>query len=125
MRPVRPSPSSAPTRPRRRIDNGPARNLGRCVGMLLLLGQSGLDAFREKPGSFDIVLLDLLMPGLTGEQTLEVLRTIRPDIPVLIISGFTETDVMHRLANDRGPFKFLHKPFKRADLEQKLRELLG
>ena len=88
-------------------------------------GRSGLDVFREKPGNFDIVLLDLLMPGLTGEQTLEILRTIQPDIRVLIISGFSESDVMQRLANDRGPFKFLHKPFKRSELEQKLRELLG
>ncbi len=87
-------------------------------------GQSGLDAFREKPGAFDVVLLDLLMPGLTGEQTLEILRTIQPDVRVLIISGFSESDVMQRLANDRGPFKFLHKPFKRQELEQKLRELL-
>ena len=87
-------------------------------------GQSGLNAFREKPGAFDIVLLDLLMPGLTGEQTLEILRTIQPDLRVLIISGFSESDVMQRLANDRGPFKFLHKPFKRSELEQKLRELL-
>jgi response regulator RpfG family c-di-GMP phosphodiesterase len=44
---------------------------------------------------------------------------------VLIISGFSESDVMQRLANDRGPFRFLHKPFKRPELEQKLRELLG
>ena len=65
------------------------------------------------------------MPGLTGEQTLEILRTIQADIRVLIISGFSESDVMQRLANDRGPFKFLHKPFKRPELEDKLRELLG
>ena len=88
-------------------------------------GQSGLDAFRAAAGAFDIVLLDLLMPGLTGEQTLEILRTIQADIRVLVISGFSESDVMQRLANDRGPFRFLHKPFKRPELEQKLRELLG
>jgi CheY-like chemotaxis protein len=88
-------------------------------------GQSGLEAFRAEPGAFDIVLLDLLMPGLTGEQTLEILRTIQADIRVLIISGFSESDVMQRLAHDRGPFKFLHKPFKRPELEEKLRELLG
>jgi PAS domain S-box-containing protein len=88
-------------------------------------GQSGLDAFRARPGGFAVILLDLLMPGLTGEQTLEILRTIQPDVRVLIISGFSESDVMQRLAKDRGPFKFLHKPFKRPELEQKLRELLG
>ncbi len=88
-------------------------------------GQSGLDAFREQPGAFTVILLDLLMPGLTGEQTLAILRTIQPDVRVLIISGFSESDVMQRLAKDRGPFRFLHKPFKRPELEQKLRELLA
>ena len=87
-------------------------------------GQSGLDAFREQPRAFDLVLLDLQMPGLSGEQTLKILRTIQPDVRVLIISGFSESDVMPRLAHDRGPFKFLHKPFLRSQVEQKLRELL-
>ncbi len=88
-------------------------------------GQSGLDLLREKPDAFDVLLLDLLMPGLTGEQTLEIIRTICPEQRVLIISGFGESDVMQRLAKDPGPFRFLHKPFKRPELEQKLRELLG
>ena len=88
-------------------------------------GQRGLDLFRAKPGAFDIVLLDLLMPVLNGEQTLAILRTIQPDLPVLIVSGYSESDVMQRLAHDRGRFKFLHKPFKRPELEQKLREMLG
>jgi two-component system, cell cycle sensor histidine kinase and response regulator CckA len=88
-------------------------------------GQSGLNAFSAEPGAFDIVLLDLLMPGLTGEETMAKLRTIQADIPVLIISGFSESDVMQRLSNVRGPFKFLHKPFKRAELEEKIHQLMG
>lgn len=88
-------------------------------------GQSGLNAFSAEPGAFDIVLLDLLMPGLTGEETMAKLRTIQADIPVLIISGFSESDVMQRLSNARGPFEFLHKPFKRAELEEKIHQLMG
>jgi CheY-like chemotaxis protein len=88
-------------------------------------GQSGIEAFRASPSEFDVVLLDLLMPGLSGEDTLKVLRTIRPDIRVLIISGFSEMDVMQRLAGDRGPFLFLRKPFNRGALVAALRELIG
>ena len=88
-------------------------------------GQSGIEAFRASPSEFDVVLLDLLMPGLSGEDTLKVLRTIRPDIRVLIISGVSEMDVMQRLAGDRGPFLFLRKPFNRGALVSALRELLG
>ena len=88
-------------------------------------GRAGIEAFRANPAAFDVVLLDLLMPGLSGEETLKILRTIRPDVRVLIISGFSETDVMQHLAGDRGPFLFLRKPFNRGALVVALRELLG
>lgn len=88
-------------------------------------GQSGIELFRSNPAEFDVVLLDLLMPGMTGEETLKVLRTLRADLRVLVISGFSDSDVMQRLAHDRGPFIFLHKPFTRAALIAALRQLLG
>ena len=88
-------------------------------------GHSGLAAFREDPESFDIVLLDLLMPGLTGEETLVALRAVRPDVRVLIVSGHSADDILQRQAGGAGALAFLHKPFKRSALEQKLRELLG
>jgi signal transduction histidine kinase len=88
-------------------------------------GQAGIEVFRANPAAFDVVLLDLLMPGLSSDETLKVLRSIRPDTCVLIISGFSEADVMQRLADDRGPFLFLHKPFTRAALISSLRQLLS
>jgi PAS domain S-box-containing protein len=88
-------------------------------------GRAGLAAFRENPGGFDLVLLDLIMPGLSGEETLIALREMRPDVRVLIISGHSAGDVMGRQSGGSGPLAFLQKPFKRDALEQKLRELLG
>ncbi len=87
-------------------------------------GQAGLALFREDPAGFDVVVLDLLMPGLNGEETLKLLRVIRPDVRVLLISGYHEGDMVARHAAG-GPLAFLHKPFTRAALERKLRELLG
>ncbi|MSU23347.1 MAG: response regulator [Opitutus sp.] len=92
---------------------------------IALDGAAGLAAFRENPASFDLVLLDLLMPGLSGEETLIALRALRPDVRVLIVSGHSADDIMQRQAGGSGPLAFLHKPFKRTALEQKLRELLG
>ncbi len=87
-------------------------------------GQAGLALFREDPAGYELVVLDLLMPGLNGEETLELLRAVRPDIRVLLISGYHEGEMLSRHAAS-GPLAFLHKPFTRDALEQKLRELLG
>jgi two-component system cell cycle sensor histidine kinase/response regulator CckA len=87
-------------------------------------GTEGAAVFRANAGRFDLVVLDMLMPGLNGEQTLAALRAIKPDVRVLLVSGYSEGDVLRRLAG-AGPLAFLPKPFTRDGLEQKLRELLG
>ena len=110
--------------PVRIIAAGMMKSIGASVHMVGD-GQSAIDAVRANPAEFHVVLLDLLMPELSGEQTLKVLRSVRPDLRVLVISGFSETDVMQRLAHDQGPFKFLHKPFTRTTLIAALRELLA
>jgi two-component system cell cycle sensor histidine kinase/response regulator CckA len=86
-------------------------------------GYAGLAAFRAEPAGFDLIVLDLLMPGLTGEQTLVELRRLRPGVRVLIISGFNEGDLLTRHAGG-GPLAYLHKPFTRASLEGAVRDLL-
>ncbi|MBC7366429.1 MAG: CHASE domain-containing protein [Undibacterium sp.] len=86
-------------------------------------GLAGLAAFKAEPIGFDLVVLDLLMPGLTGEQTLVELRRVRPGVRVLIISGFNEGDLLTRHAGG-GQLAYLHKPFTRGDLERSVRDLL-
>ncbi|MBI4626673.1 MAG: CHASE domain-containing protein [Verrucomicrobia bacterium] len=88
-------------------------------------GRAGVAAYRDNPDRFDLVLLDLIMPGLSGEDTLIALREVRPDVRVLIISGHGADDVMARHSGGSGRLAFLQKPFKRDALEQKLRELVG
>ena len=87
-------------------------------------GEAGLKAFRGAAAPFDFVILDLLMPGLNGEQTLLALREHKAEVAVLLISGYNEGDVLNRLRG-AGPLAFLAKPFTRDALERKLRELLG
>ena len=87
-------------------------------------GEKGLAAFREDPAGYDLVVMDMLMPGMSGEQTLAAMRAIKPDVPVLLISGYSEGDILGRLGG-AGPLQFLSKPFTRDALEQKLREMLG
>jgi two-component system cell cycle sensor histidine kinase/response regulator CckA len=87
-------------------------------------GETGLKEFREKPDNYDAVVLDLLMPGMSGEQTYRSLRALKPNVRVLLVSGYSEGDILGRLGG--GPnLAYLGKPFTRATLERKLRELLG
>ncbi|HEX2854991.1 MAG TPA: CHASE domain-containing protein [Opitutaceae bacterium] len=88
-------------------------------------GEAGLALFRKKPRAYDLVLLDLVMPGLSGEETLAELRAIRADVAVILMSGYSETDTLARLADSRSPLEFLQKPFTREMLKVKLRSLLG
>ncbi len=87
-------------------------------------GESGLKEFREKPDAYDAVVLDLLMPGMSGEQTYRSLRALKPGVRVLLVSGYSEGDILGRLGG--GPnLAYLGKPFTRATLDRKLRDLLG
>ena len=88
-------------------------------------GEAAAARFAAEPERYRLVLLDLLMPGLTGEQTLARLRTIRPDLRALLMSGYSEGDVLGRVGGPAGKTAFLAKPFTRDALERKLRELLA
>ncbi|MSU66744.1 MAG: response regulator [Opitutus sp.] len=85
-------------------------------------GEAGLALFRAEPQAFDLVMLDLLMPGMNGEQTLAALRAIKPEVRVLLVSGYSQGDILGRLAGP-GPLGFLSKPFARESMENKLREI--
>ncbi|MBI5771271.1 MAG: CHASE domain-containing protein [Verrucomicrobia bacterium] len=88
-------------------------------------GLAGIAVFRENPAHYELVLLDLMMPAQSGEETLAALRAIKPGVRVLLMSGYSEGDLLRRLAHDRSPVAFLPKPFTRDALVEKLRVLLG
>lgn len=87
-------------------------------------GRAGVERFREDAGRWRLVVIDLLMPGMTGEETLGAIRAIRADVRVLLVSGFSETEVLKRVSGAPLVF-FLPKPFKRDTFEQKLKQMLG
>ncbi len=87
-------------------------------------GVTGLALFKQDPEAIAVVLLDLLMPGMSGEQVLKEMRRLKPEVRVLLMSGFNEGDVLGRLASPDGRLGFVAKPFTRAMLESGLRKLL-
>ena len=103
-----------------------ARMLTR-LGYTVHLADSGPEAItacRRLGKEIDCVLLDLVMPGMDGEEVFEELRRIRPDLRILLTSGYHEVEVNRRFG-DRGLAGFLQKPYELADLARKLNDVLS
>jgi PAS domain S-box-containing protein len=82
-----------------------------------------LEAFRENPDKFDLVITDMAMPNMNGNQLASELIKIRPDIPILLCTGFSEKMPEEKTAS-LGIKGFLMKPIVRKDLANKIREVL-
>jgi two-component system cell cycle sensor histidine kinase/response regulator CckA len=78
-------------------------------------GRAGLAAFRAADGDFDLVLLDLTMPHMSGAETFRALRGERPEVRVVLTSGFAEEEATSGFAG-KGLAGFLRKPFRVQDL---------
>lgn len=87
-------------------------------------GQEAIDLLKEHGDSICCVLLDLTMPRMDGETTLNEIRKLREDVRVIFCSGYSQQQVAPRLIG-RGMTVFLQKPYRLADLKQKLEEVLG
>ncbi len=86
-------------------------------------GAEGCDLLRALANKISLVLLDLTMPGMDGEQTLRELKLIRPDIKVLLSSGYNEVEVIQRFTG-KGLSGFIQKPYTSAALVEKIRTAL-
>jgi PAS domain S-box-containing protein len=84
-------------------------------------GEEGLARFRENLDRIDVVLLDLVMPGLSGRETFHRIREVDPHACVVLASGFSRSDDVQELIG-RGLCGFLSKPFRRTALLQAMRD---
>ncbi len=89
-----------------------------CVGSLQALG-----VFQENPHRFDLVVTDMTMPHMTGAQLAKALRTIRPDIPLIVCTGFSDL-INEKKAAAMGFQRYLMKPVILRDLCQSVRDVL-
>jgi len=87
-------------------------------------GFEAVELFRQRPEEIDLVILDLVMPRLTGEAALAQMRRIAPGLPAILVSGYDESGRIREIVA-AGFGAFLQKPFRRQDLGKKVRELLG
>ncbi|MGM0402727.1 MAG: hybrid sensor histidine kinase/response regulator [Thermodesulfobacteriota bacterium] len=82
-----------------------------------------LEAFKYDPQKFDIVITDQTMPNMTGKELAKELLDIRPDIPVIICTGFSEKVTVEKIKNI-GIKAVLTKPIPKADMAVTLRRVL-
>lgn len=81
-------------------------------------GQSALKIARQHPGAIDLLVTDVVMPGMAGQELAKRLVEDRPDIRVLFISGLVQE------TETRGGGAFLKKPYTQADLIDSVKKLL-
>jgi CheY-like chemotaxis protein len=86
-------------------------------------GREALSLLRRTNGQMAGVVLDMTMPGMDGEETLRHMRQIRSDIPVVLMTGYSEESMIAKFTGVGG-VAFLAKPFKAAELNGKLSALL-
>jgi CheY-like chemotaxis protein len=85
--------------------------------------KEALQLFQEAPRDFDLILTDMTMPGLTGADLSLRIHAIRPDIPIILCSGFSEL-IDGDKARELGIQAFLMKPILSKDLAQAIRKAL-
>ena len=96
------------------------------LGYKVLTARNGADAlaiYRRHQGRIDMVILDMVMPGMGGGQTYDALKKINPEVKVLLASGYSISGEASRIL-ERGCNAFIQKPFNIKQLSEKIRRVL-
>jgi len=97
------------------------------LGYEILIAKNGRDALelcKEHKDAIDMVILDMIMPDMSGEETYERIKEIMPNVKVLLSSGYSIVGQAKEML-ERGCNGFIQKPFNMRRLSQKIRELLN
>jgi PAS domain S-box-containing protein len=87
-------------------------------------GKDAVNIFRETTGGIDLVVLDLAMPVMGGEEAHRQIKAIRPEVPVLISSGYSELMASSKFG-DNGMEAFIQKPYTATQFADKVQKMLA
>jgi two-component system cell cycle sensor histidine kinase/response regulator CckA len=111
-------------------DEDPVRMFGgralRNKGYTVIEAKSGEDALAQIDGAsrIDLLVTDVVMPGIDGPALARAMRERRPDLKIIFISGYAEDEFRQSLGRD-GDIHFLPKPFSLTELAGKVKEAIG
>ena len=87
-------------------------------------GEDGVEMYRQHKDEVRLVVLDLSLPGISGEETLKLLKEINPGVRVVVSSGFPHEDVTKKFS-DQGVEGYLQKPYNWTTLTESMGRYLG
>jgi PAS domain S-box-containing protein len=87
-------------------------------------GQQGVEIFRDMAHEISLVLLDLTMPVMGGEEAARYMHAIRHDVPILVSSGYNESEIARRFAGSRVA-GFVRKPYTASVLLDRIQAIVG
>ncbi|HEV8307493.1 MAG TPA: response regulator [Methylomirabilota bacterium] len=91
----------------------------------VLTAASGEEALEiAKQTDLDVALLDLIMPGISGVETFRQLHALRPELPVVIVTGYPDSELMSK-ALEIGPFTMINKPIDLSHLQKVVDVIVG
>ena len=103
-----------------------SRDILEFLGYRVLTANSGYEAvniYREKQNEIDLVIQDMVMPGMNGAETFHALKKMNPAIKVILASGYMMNKQIGAVM-EQGCRAFMQKPFRLEDLAFKVREIL-
>jgi two-component system, cell cycle sensor histidine kinase and response regulator CckA len=87
-------------------------------------GREAVEIYKENKDKINMVILDIIMPEMSGSETYDRMKEINPDIKVLLSSGYNIEGQASEIL-DKGCAGFIHKPFNMQELSQGIRKILG
>ncbi len=86
-------------------------------------GQEAIDVYRKLSGKIDLIILDMIMPGMDGEETYDSLKKVNAEVKVILSSGYSKNEQAKAIL-EKGCQAFIQKPFSISDLSMTIRQVL-
>ncbi len=91
--------------------------------MIAISGQEAIEVYRENLESIDLIILDMIMPDMNGQEAFDNLKKLNPAVKVLLSSGYSLNEQAQRIM-ESGCYGFIQKPFDAVKLSQKIRKII-